>query len=234
MRAAATSPAANTDGTPITRRLSSTGTRPNRSRAPGSRSVSALARMPAHHTTVAASSCSPVDSDTPSLLTAATLTPVLVSIPLSDKACSITGSAEEPMSEPMALRSTRTTRGVTKPLPNNPRRPLRELAGRLDPGQPGTDHDNRSRRRSRRIVGKTAQMVLQSEGTVMGVDVKTELPQAWHDGFDHLTAGRQHQAVVAVRHSIGRGDSAGRGVDRRYFGGDVCNSGGVEQVGKRD
>ena len=42
--------------------------------------MSALARMPAHHTTVAASSCSPDDSDTPRLLSSATLTPNILSV----------------------------------------------------------------------------------------------------------------------------------------------------------
>lgn len=68
--------------------------------------------MPAHHTTVAAASRSPDDSVTPPGLTAATLTPVLVSTPLSNSACSITGRADKPISEPTkGLWSMSTTRG---------------------------------------------------------------------------------------------------------------------------
>lgn len=54
----------------------------------------------------------PDDSVTPPGLTAATLTPVLVSTPLSNSACSITGRADKPISEPTkGLWSMSTTRG---------------------------------------------------------------------------------------------------------------------------
>ena len=64
--AAATSPAAKRPGTPGTRSVSSTTSRPSASVAAGTSAVSALARMPAVHTTVRAASRSPLESVTPS------------------------------------------------------------------------------------------------------------------------------------------------------------------------
>ncbi len=112
--------------------------------------------------------------------------------------------------------------------------PLWQLAGRLDAGQPGTDHDDGRRRRCRRIVGKLSQVLLQGKGAVIGVDVETELPQPRYGGFEHVTARRQHQSVVAVCHTARRGDGAGAGVDGGHLGGDVRNADRVEQVGERD
>ena len=43
------------------------------------------------------------------------------------------------------------------------------------------------------------ELALQRDGSVIGVDVETELPQTRYRGFEHLTARRQHQSVVAVR-----------------------------------
>ena len=44
-----------------------------------------------------------------------------------------------------------------------------------------------------------SQVLLQCDGAVVGVDVKTELRQARHGGYEHPAARRQHQSVVAVR-----------------------------------
>ena len=73
--------------------------------------------MPAHHTTVAASSCSPEDIVTPGLLAAAALRPVLASMPLSDKPVRQLidpGPALEPRSDPAEVKLS------CGPTPANP------------------------------------------------------------------------------------------------------------------
>ena len=116
--------------------------------------------------------------------------------------------------------------------------PARQFAGRLDSGQPSTDHDDRGRRWRRRIIGQRLQVALERHGAVIGVDVKnnvaTELVHACYGGFDHLAARRQHQAVVRVSDAFRGGDPAGVGVDRGHVGRNMGNSRGIEHVGERD
>src|SRR6202012_2372983 len=77
-------------------------------------------------------------------------------------------------------------------------------------------------------------MVPQGEGTVVTVDVKSELPQTCNGRPQHPAARRQHKALVAVSGARRGGDRVGVDVNICDLGGDMADPHRIQQVRQRD
>src|SRR5262245_56417179 len=188
--AQATSPAANTLATPLTRMNVSTGMRPKRSCSTGKRRVRRLARMPAHQTTVAAGISSPDLSVSPAGPIATISTPNRVSIPSAASAFSMTGrrvahvraEARLAVGQDHAKRPRRIGPGRERAqLPDHLRRGF-------DAGQAGTHDDDGPLPCSGGPAEQRLEMGIESGRTVVGIHVEGMLGEARYVRAEKLTA----------------------------------------------
>ena len=190
--------------------------------------MSALARMPAHHTTVAAGITSPPARTRPCGVTPATDTPPRASTPSAARAVSTTRQAPSPMPLPTrdGMVDQDDPRRLAARLGRRGAEGSDDLGGTLDSGEAAADHDGgvapgrgRTRRQGRDVR-------LKPLGGGVGVDVEAVFQQARDRRTQQRAAQREHQAIIGQHLAAGgrladdlpvgdiyRGDVADHAVD---------------------
>ena len=204
--ARATSPVAKTSGTPVTRSMSSTMSRPSSSRWPAICLVNGLARMPVAITVVAAAILSP-----PAKVTAFGST-------LRDRrrqsnldACLLqctldhgTRVLAEIGPHNVGLLDQYDARFRGKPFPGMERNARSHLGGKLDPGHAAADDHERIVPRDVGTLEHLLQVTIEGHRGFVGVDIECVLGDTRNGQRAELASRRQDQSVVA----LGRGCTA--------------------------